>query len=107
MILPFFIGLIVYILAVFLSYSEKIKVSNAYFVVGLILGIVANFCWLYVAKNSPEKHQIYVYGLYWDSMIVGAYTLIPILAMGVRLSWTTALGCLFIVGGIMLTKISA
>lgn len=104
---PFFIGLIVYIAAVFLSYSEKIKVLNAYFVVGLILGIIANFCWLYIAKNSPEKHQIYVYGLYWDSMIVGVYTLIPILAMGVRLSWTTAIGGLLIIAGIMLTKLSA
>lgn len=105
MTLPFLIGLLVYIAAVFLSYSEKMKASHWYFPVGILIAIVANVMWLYIAKNSPAKESIYVRGLIWDSMIVGTYTLIPIVFFGVRLSSWTLAGAALIAVGLILTKV--
>lgn len=105
MILPYALGFIIYCLAVTLSYSDKVKASHWYYPVGLALAIGCNFLWLYVAKHTPDKHDIYISGLVWDSLIVGCYALIPVLFFGVRFSGATAIGVLLVIVGLFLTKI--
>ena len=99
------IGFVLYCLSVVLSYSYKLKASSLFFPIGLTLALIVNYLWLYIAKISINKHDIYLRGLVWDSMIVGCYVLIPILFYGVKFNITTAIGIGLVVLGLILTKI--
>ena len=105
MIIPYLIGLITYILSVVVSYSTALKQTQWYFPIGLALAFVANFIWLYIAKNSFDKESLFVRGLVWDSMIVGAYVIVPLTLYSVRPTGYTLIGCTFIVIGLILTKL--
>lgn len=105
MIAPYVAGFALYCLSVALSYSDKAKASAWYYPLGLALAFAANYLWLYIAKTTPEKSQIYLAGLLWDSMIVGCYVLIPVLFYGVRFGFLTALGICLVVSGLILTKV--
>lgn len=100
------IGFILYILSAILSYSAKAKLALWYFPVGIVLAIIANCIWLYIAKSSNIGHETFIRGLVWGSMIVICYVAVPIMFYGVRVSGMTALGALMIVAGIFLTKIA-
>lgn len=89
---------------VLLSYSDKIKATNWYFPLGLFLATITNLLWLWIAKNSPNKADIYLRGLIWDSILVGCYVLVP-LFLGVRLNLATSLGVILVVIGLILTKV--
>jgi len=103
--LPYAIGLIFYCASVFLSYSDKMKASPWFFPLGLLFAAICNFIWLYIAKNTVTKHDIYMAGLLWDSMIVGPYVLIPVLCFGVRFAPLNMLGVAMVIAGIILTKV--
>lgn len=106
MIAPYVIGFIIYVLSVMVSYSVGLKQSNWYFPVGLTLAIIVNILWLYIAKHSPDKNELYIRALIWDAMIVGAFVVVPLVMHGVRLSGWTLVGCIFIIIGLVLTKVS-
>lgn len=106
MIFPYILGAILYSIAVCLAYSGSFKESKWYFLIGIAVGVLANYIWLWIAKHSPDKHQIYISGLIWDSVLVGAYTLIPIMFFGVRFTNLTALGVILIVSGFLVIKIA-
>jgi hypothetical protein len=59
----------------------------------------------YIAKNTADKHDVYIRGLIWDSMIVGCYAVVPVLMYGVAFTGRMAMGVAMIVAGIVLTKI--
>lgn len=103
-LLAFTMGAIFHSIAVTILYSP-FKSSPKYYWVALGIGLITNSIWLYITKNS-ENSSLYVRSLLWDSIIVGAYTLIPPLMFGIKLSPTVIIGCIFIVAGIVLTKIN-
>jgi hypothetical protein len=103
--IPYLVGFVIYILSVVVSYSNGLKQTHWFFPIGLILAVIVNFLWLYIAKESPLKDQLYVRALIWDSMIVGAYVLVPLVLYGVRPTGYTLAGCVFIVLGLILTKL--
>ena len=105
MIIPYIVGMAVYISSVLVSYSTSLKQTNWYFPIGLSLAIVANTMWLYIAKHSSVKDDLYVRGLVWDAMIVSAYVIVPLIWYGVRPTGYTLAGCIFIVIGLILTKL--
>jgi multidrug transporter EmrE-like cation transporter len=105
MIGAYAIGLAFYAMSVWLSYSAELKSSKWYFPIGILLAIVCNFLWLYVAKHSDTKHAIYMNALLWDSMIVGSYAIIPVLLFGVRFSTVNLFGVVLVIFGIVLTKV--
>jgi multidrug transporter EmrE-like cation transporter len=74
--------------------------------VGLAISIIANFLWFSIARETTQKETLYLYGFYWDSMIVLAYAAIPFLFYGVRVGMVQSLGLLLIIAGIILTKVS-
>lgn len=104
MIPLYLLGLLIYIISVYITYSDKIKQSPYYFYIGISLSMVCSFLWMYIAKHSSGK-QLYLNGIYWDSMIVGCYSLIPVLAFGVRMSSLNFLGVFLVLVGIFLTKV--
>lgn len=105
MIIIFLLGLLFYSLAVALSYNETVKASWYYFPVGILIGMITNFLWFWIAKQISDKSIIIKYGFYWDTMIVLTYALIPMLFFGVRLSSMTEIGIALIAIGIILTKL--
>ena len=102
--LSFSIGFVLYIVTVCLLYSTTFKASPFYYWIGVSIGLVTSSLWLFIAKNS-DTSNLYVRGLFWDCMIVGAYVLIPPLFFGVKLEPMTTIGCVLIVTGMILTKI--
>jgi multisubunit Na+/H+ antiporter MnhE subunit len=103
--LSFIAGLALYVSAVMMLYSDRVKSSAYYFPLGLAIAVAANFLWLYIAKNTADKHDVYIRGLIWDSMIVGCYAVVPVLMYGVAFTGRMAMGVAMIVAGIVLTKI--
>lgn len=92
-------------MAVLLSYNEYLKSTPYFYPIGLVIGLTANLTWLHLTKHTPEKNQLFIYGLYWDSIIVFTYMAIPLLFLGVKLDWKQVVGTILVVAGIFLTKL--
>lgn len=103
--LSYLIGSIFYSCSVVISYSQKAKLASWYFPLGMAFSTICSFLWLYVAKNSLTKEDIYLNGIYWDSMIVACYVLIPVIAFKVRMAPLNVLGVFLVIAGIALTKL--
>lgn len=107
MLYLFIPGALCYILSVVVSNSTRLQSTPYYLLVGISISIVANLLWLTIAKHSLDQHQRYLNGLYWDSMIVLAYALLPLYLYNVRLSWSATLGVILMLVGMVLTKVGA
>lgn len=106
MFIPFIIGFIVYGVLAATSYSDSLKSSNYYYLIGIAAAIVANVCWLYIAKQEPNPSKLVMTGLYWDVMLTLVYIAVPLLLFGARLNLWQGLGIVSIFVGIILTKVS-
>ena len=105
MIVNSLVGIVIYSLIAVASYSEPIKAHPLYFALGLGLGLIANFCWLHIARGEPNPSKLVLLGLYWDVMLTLTYMLVPMLFFGARLTLMQGLGVLAIFAGIVLTKL--
>jgi hypothetical protein len=88
------------------SYSQTLKVSNYYYIAGILAGIVANVLWLSIAKNETNPSKLVMTGLYWDVMLTMVYILIPFLFFGAQANLWQVGGIATIVVGIFLTKVT-
>jgi drug/metabolite transporter (DMT)-like permease len=104
--LYFLMGALLYVVSVCLIYNESFKKTPYFIWVGLFVGLVANYVWLSIAKQSKGA-DLYVRGLIWDCLMIAAYTLIPVMFYGIKLTPTTIIGCVLIIVGIFLTKVNA
>jgi hypothetical protein len=99
------IGSLIYIMGICLSYSH-FKDTKWYFPVGIGLGMITNYLWFSIAKDlKTDKDQLLLYGIYWDSMIISLYVLMPVLIFGARASGWALLGLVLMGLGGILTKI--
>ena len=105
MLTIYIIGFILYCISVAFVYATGFKGSSWYIPIGLIISIAINYLWFYISKNTIDKNILYLRGIYWDSMIVFCYIIIPILMYGVRFKATTAIGICLIMVGMILTKL--
>lgn len=105
MITIYIIGFLLYCVSVAFSYSNWFKNSPWFIPIGLIISIAINYLWLYICKNTIDKHILYLRGIYWDGMIVGCYTIIPVLLFEVRFKATTAIGLALVIIGMIITKL--
>lgn len=104
-LVSFLIGGIVYLGSATLVYQNELKQHPwLYFGIGLTLALVANLMWLSIAKHTENASQLYLYGFWWDSLIIGSYALVPVLFYGVRPAPTSIIGIILILVGIYLTK---
>jgi multidrug transporter EmrE-like cation transporter len=67
---------------------------------------MANFLWFSVAKKMIDKELLYVYGFYWNSIVICTYALVPIVLFGVRPQPLTIVGIGLIIAGILVTRMS-
>lgn len=105
MILYFLLGGLAIAAGVIASYAPAIKASMAYYPLGIGLAMINNYIWLKIAKSTNDSSKLLMLGVYWDSMIVLSYVLLPVIFFGARAHGTSLLGIVLIVVGMMLTKI--
>lgn len=105
MILPFLIGLLAYAALAHLSYSEFKTTGTPYYLTGLGIALLANACWLWIARMEPNASKLVFKALAWDVMLTLTYLVIPILFFSVRLTPSQIFGVILIFAGIILTKI--
>lgn len=101
----FLAGFLLYVFSVCLQYVPALKSSSAYYAIGLSVAIAVNLLWLTVAKLASDGKQLYMYGIYWDAMIVASFSIVPVLFYGVRISGYSLLGLGLILTGTILTKV--
>lgn len=105
MILPFIIGFMAYAALAHLSYSSLKTTGLPYYLTGLGIAILANACWLWIARSEPNASKLMLTALYWDVMLTLTYLLVPILFFSVKLSVPQMFGAFLIFLGIVLTKL--
>lgn len=86
------------------TYNDNIKNSIWYYPLGVSLGTITATLWFYVCTLLPDKNKVYVYSLFWDTIMVMVYYGLPILFFGVKLDKITAVGSTLILAGIMVLK---
>lgn len=104
-LLNFILGFLFYCLATILSYNQKAKEAYWFFPVGIILGILINFLWLGIAKETTNNDILIKYALYWDIMAVLIYSSLPIVFLNVSVSITTLIGLFLSIVGVIFIKI--
>ena len=97
-------GAIIYLATAWMSYSDPIKASTFYYPLGIFLSVIANAAWLTIAKIVPNRDDILIYGAFWDTIILGAFTLVPLLFFDVRLTQKDTIGFCLIILGILVIK---
>lgn len=100
----FLIGFVAYFVIATVSYSETIKSSPWFYPIGLFGALIANLTWLWISSLDKNASSLMIKGLWWDSMLVFVYLIVPIIFFGARFSLYQGIGVGLIVLGIALTK---
>lgn len=75
-----------------------------YFAIGVAMGALLNFTWLFLAK-SIETNKIIVMGLIWDAVLTLTYILIPAIIWQQEITWKIWAGVFLIVCGMSIAKV--
>lgn len=97
--------MVMYVILAIVSYSESFKVSTLYFPVGLLVAIIANICWLNIARLESDASKLVMTGLYWDIMLTFVYLAVPFVIFAAKVTIWQSVGIAAIVIGIILTKV--
>jgi multidrug transporter EmrE-like cation transporter len=100
----FVFGAMVYVVAVSICYVPAVKDGPFFFPIGLICGLLANYLWLSIARQSDQSSTL-LHSLYWDAMLTAMYAVIPILFFNVRVTGNQLVGLLLILAGIAFSKL--
>jgi multidrug transporter EmrE-like cation transporter len=101
----FSMGWVAYVAGASLPFLPLARsMPKAYFAIGLALGLLTSFLWLFLAK-SLHRDAVMLTSLYWDAMLAATYVLVPALAFGTPTTSKTWAGILLVLAGITLTKI--
>lgn len=103
----FIVAIFSYSSLVCLTYLKDLRETWYYLPVGLGLALLNNFIWLTIARQSPNEHVLYLYGIYWDTIIILTYTLIPFLMFNIKLSNISWVGIGLVLLGLLVTKLGA
>jgi len=103
-LLYFLLGFVIYSLNAYISNSSDFKQSQWYITTGILLGIIANFCWFSMIRGI-NGNQVLFMGLYWDLMIVLTFMATPFLFFNLPLTLTKLIGLGMIVIGLVVTKL--
>ena len=100
----YLVGMMVYLTTVSMNYSDKTKVSLWYYPAGMALSLLSNFLWMYLAKHAVNPNQIYIRGILWDSMIIFAYSILPLFVCNIKFTTIQLCGVGFVLFGLGLLK---
>lgn len=81
------------------QYSQALKSSPWFIVIALVYALTTNLLWVYLSRSLDQKTTL-SYALLWDSGVHCTAFLIPVLILGDKIKWHTALGMSFIFLGV-------
>lgn len=87
----------------YLSYSNLRLLDGTKYALAALAGL-AGYFWALAVRNLNTAEKVYVYSLYWDGVVLGAYYLLPIFVMGVRPTVGVVAGSLLVVLGFVVIK---
>lgn len=102
--LLYLMGMMVYLATVSMNYSDKAKAALWYYPAGMTLALISNFLWMYLAKHAVNPNQVYIRGILWDSMIIFAYSILPVLIYNIKFTTLQLFGVGLILFGFGLLK---
>lgn len=87
-----------------LSYHPTAKLAGWFPAVLVTLGAANAALWVWAIRLSDGNRQTYSLSIAWDCITILAYSLLPLLAYGVRLSPVACVGVSLVVVGACLVK---
>lgn len=87
----------------YVSYTKDFKQGPWFLPMFLVVQIVTGFLWCFAARVS-EPRVLFTFGLLWDLIGILAYSVLPLLVCGVRLSPTAWCGLALTVIGVSMVK---
>ena len=101
----FVLGSIVIIFGSILSNDLKLKSLKYYKLIGILLGIINTYIWFSIAKLSKNSTEVLLNGFYWNCLFILIGAIIPIYFYKAVLTNNMIIGSMFIIVGIIFTKL--
>ena len=89
-----------------LSYSDDARRHWSYTPWMIVLGAVCAGLFAWGAQLLDNKGKVFVFSIWYDSLVLACYYILPILIFGTRVSWGVMLGAAFVVAGLVIVKAS-
>lgn len=89
-----------------LIYLPQLKESPAYYFLGILIPLIANFLWLHSARQISNPESLYKLGVYWDVCVSLSFFLVPIIFFQVRMPALGYLGLSLIISGLIVLKLA-
>lgn len=70
----------------------------------IFLGAALAAAWGWAVRLIETKEQLYVYSLFWDSLILFAYYAVPLIYFNVKLNWGMGIGSALVIIGLVVAK---
>lgn len=90
--------------AAYLSYHPAYKRAPWFPAAVALLSVLTGLLWAWVARRAESDRQLYSVGVAWDAVTILGYSLLPLVAFGVRLSPWSLCGLALVVAGACLVK---
>lgn len=92
-------------LSAWITYKESNR-NSSWFIPTLIgIDIVSNLVWAGMTRYLDDKQKIYVFSLFWDTVMVLVWYFIPIMFFGVKIDRWILLGVLLMILGLSIIKV--
>ena len=71
----------------------------------MVCAMIANVIWIYIAKKTLDPNTLVFYALCWDSLVVVASILTPIVMFANLPSMLSTIGIAMVLTGLVLVKV--
>ena len=88
------------------AFWDPLRRSYLYYWVGLPILVGASLLWLYVARTTPVKEDVYRLGALWDCALIFSWYLLSIWIFNLSFSALSWFGILLILGGVVVLKVA-
>ena len=95
---------IIYSLAAYVSYVEGWRNTGWFWVINIIIGLISSIIWCWMVGYIDSKDNLYVYNLFWDTIICSIFYIFPILFFGVKMDGWGIAGLSCIIVGLVIIK---
>jgi multidrug transporter EmrE-like cation transporter len=90
-----------------LSYTDALRRSPWYTWWMVALGAACAGLFAWGAKLLDETPKVWVYSLWYDSLVLAGYYLIPLLVFGTKVSPGVLAGSALVLAGLVVVKVSS
>ena len=99
------IATILYCICAYITYQEEVRKQWWFIPFGVLLGTTLATMWFLTIRYIGDKQRIYVFSLFWDTIMWSIYYILPAVFFGVKLNSWTSFGLALIVAGLLVVKL--